>query len=76
MDMMRLVAVKLTATEYQAVLDLVKLGKARTISCALRQGLMLLLEEHSIKFEARLKIRQERIQHKMRKPKSSACQGE
>ena len=71
---MKLVAVKLTETEYRAVQQLITFEKARTVSGALREGLMLLLDFHKVKFETKLAIRQERIQHRMRKPKQPKCQ--
>lgn len=68
---MKLVPVKLTGTEIQAIEQLILYGKARTVSGALREGLMLLLDFHKVKFETKLKIRQERIAHPMRKGRES-----
>jgi Arc/MetJ-type ribon-helix-helix transcriptional regulator len=65
----KMVAVKLTETELRGVIDLINLGRFETVSAALRAGLMLLFDEQHLKFEARLKIRQERIVHRLRKAK-------
>lgn len=70
------VAVKLTDTELRAIDQLIAFEKARTRSGALREGLMLLLDFHKVKFETKLAIRQERIRHRMRKGRKEKSRGE
>lgn len=65
----RLVAVKLTETELQALQGLVDLGRFETLSAAMRAALMLLFEQHKIKSDARRQMRMERIQHRQRRRK-------
>jgi len=63
----RIVAVKLTPTEHEALAQLVANGYYETASAGLRAGLMLLLDHHKLKRDARDQIRMERIRHPQRK---------
>lgn len=64
---MKLVALKLTETEYAAVQELVSRGNYKTVSGLLRAGLMDLLSKEKVKLETQVKIRLERIGHPMRR---------
>lgn len=71
----RLVAVKLTATEFQAVEQLVEHGRYDSLSAVLRTGLVLLLRQEQIKPAALQAIRLERITHGMRRRKRANEKG-
>lgn len=69
---MKTVSLKLTPTEYQALVDLVKLGRYVSVSDAIRDGIGMLFHSHNLKHDARQDIRLERIRHARRKAKKGA----
>lgn len=60
---MKVVTLKLTDSEVVAVERLVALGRMKSVSHALRQGLLLLLEKNSIGSAWVLNIEEERQEH-------------
>lgn len=67
----KLVALKLTSTERRALEQLVLFGHYKTLSGALRAGLMLLLDAHKVKLATLADIRIERVHHPMRRGRKS-----
>lgn len=67
-----LVGLKLTATELLALDQLLASGHYETRSAALRAGLLLLLDQHKLKREARSAIQVERLGHPMRRRRMTA----
>lgn len=68
----RIVALRLTETEYQALSELATRRYRGTLSRVLREAIMLLMDQSKIRFETKLKIRQERLKHPMRRGKDLA----
>lgn len=63
----RLVALKLTETEYAAVKEMLDRGYYESASAVLRDGLMMLLNERGVKRDTLDQIKVERIAAPMRK---------
>ncbi len=71
----KLVALKLTPTEALALAQLVEHGPYKSISAALREGLMYVLESNSLSTDAADQIRLERMKHVMRRTATKKDQG-
>lgn len=71
----KLVALKLTDTERQALEQLVRQGAYKSISAALRDGLMRVFEKERIKLDTLVKIRLERVGHPMRRGRHAMNSG-
>lgn len=68
----KIVGMRLTPTELEAVEGLIRMGYYRTVSHVLRDGLEEIFEKHKLKLDARVKIRLERLHHPMRRAKRKA----
>jgi Arc/MetJ-type ribon-helix-helix transcriptional regulator len=70
-----LVAVKLTKTEKTALDQLVRDGAYKSVSAALRDGLIRVFEKERIKLDALQEMRLERMKHPMRRGRAAMQSG-